>query len=358
MKKRSFFSGLGYDSSLTNNIDGMLKKGSTGDEVRRLQSILMSLGYDLGSCGADGIFGNKTLAAVNAFQSSHNLVVDGIVGPKTWGQLTDSYTSKNVSIHVVGERSEKPRREEDKSSDEERNKPQLSPVTIKAWDEMNQSLSSEGNFIDPGIADFYNDMFIKLNGGPIDRETLWDYIDGISMGELGTSFKLSKDVLTESEKFPGVIKSFFKSESKAKSIEKNAIKEEGIATKGVIKAPISQMSNEQLVQEIATRANNKIGGTGSVAGTLKHSYAKELLDRYQSIFGYRGLETETSWLRRNSAKYGTKGSARIDVLDTINNTAYDYKFTINPGRGLSQSQINKIFSNGPNYLQYVKEVNP
>ncbi|MDT8719667.1 peptidoglycan-binding protein [Clostridium sp. 19966] len=56
------------------------------------------------------MFGGKTLAAVNAFQSSHNLVVDGIVGPKTWGQPTDSYTTKNVSVKIVVERSEKPRR--------------------------------------------------------------------------------------------------------------------------------------------------------------------------------------------------------------------------------------------------------
>lgn len=76
------------------------------------------------------------------------------------------------------------------------------------------------------------------------------------------------------------------------------------------------------------------------------------------MFGDRGLRTETTWLGGNPATYGTKGSARIDVLDTINNTAYDYKFTIRPGRGLSQRQINKIFNNGPSYLQYVKEVNP
>lgn len=124
------------------------------------------------------------------------------------------------------------------------------------------------------------------------------------------------------------------------------------------KPQISQMTNEQFVQEIATRAENKIGGTGSVNGTLKHSYAKELLERYQNIFGDRGLKAEITWLGGNPKKYGTKGSVRIDVLDTINNTAYDYKFTINPGKGLSQSQINKILNNGPNYLQYVKEMNP
>ena len=41
--------------------------------------------------------------------------------------------------------------------------------------------------------------------------------------------------------------------------------------KGDSKAPISQMTNEQLVQEIATRSENKIGGAGRVAGTQKHT---------------------------------------------------------------------------------------
>ena len=51
-------------------------------------------------------------------------------------------------------------------------------------------------------------------------------------------------------------------------------------------------TNARLVQEIATRAESKIGGTGRLAGIDKHTYAKNLLDRYQSMFGDRGLQTE------------------------------------------------------------------
>ncbi len=65
----------------------MLRKGSRGEAVREMQEKLISLGYDLGKCGADGIFGRKTLAAVKKFQKAKGLKVDGIVGPLTYGAL-------------------------------------------------------------------------------------------------------------------------------------------------------------------------------------------------------------------------------------------------------------------------------
>jgi peptidoglycan hydrolase-like protein with peptidoglycan-binding domain len=37
--------------------------------------------------GGDGIFGGQTEAAVRNFQRTHNIVPDGIVGPKTWTAL-------------------------------------------------------------------------------------------------------------------------------------------------------------------------------------------------------------------------------------------------------------------------------
>ena len=116
----------------------------------------------------------------------------------------------------------------------------------------------------------------------------------------------------------------------------------------------SALTNEQIIQKAATLAEKKIGGTG----TKKHAYAKKLIDRYQSIYGNRGLVTETSWINRTAVKYGTKGRTRIDVIDTVKKCAYDFKFTINPGKGLGQKQVNKILSNGPSFLRYVKEINP
>ena len=58
----------------------MLRKGSRGEAVREMQEKLIALGYDLGKCGADGIFGRKTLAAVKKFQKANGLKADGICG--------------------------------------------------------------------------------------------------------------------------------------------------------------------------------------------------------------------------------------------------------------------------------------
>ena len=56
-----------------------LKRGSTGPDVVKLQTIL--------GITADGIFGVKTYSAVCAFQKAHGLKTDGVVGPKTMAAL-------------------------------------------------------------------------------------------------------------------------------------------------------------------------------------------------------------------------------------------------------------------------------
>ena len=62
-----------------------LRAGSKGPQVKTLQARLASLHYGVGK--VDGDFGEKTLAAVKAFQRAKGLVIDGVVGPKTAGAL-------------------------------------------------------------------------------------------------------------------------------------------------------------------------------------------------------------------------------------------------------------------------------
>lgn len=48
-----------------------------GDDVKAMQSALISLGYDLGSYGADGEFGDCTEMAVRKFQEDQHLTISG-----------------------------------------------------------------------------------------------------------------------------------------------------------------------------------------------------------------------------------------------------------------------------------------
>lgn len=60
----------------------VLRKGSKGLPVRRLQSRMSAVGFDTG--GVDGRFGPKTEAAVRRLQRQAGIEVDGVVGPDTW----------------------------------------------------------------------------------------------------------------------------------------------------------------------------------------------------------------------------------------------------------------------------------
>lgn len=63
----------------------LLEPGAENDAVRQVQEILNRCNFAVGP--VDGIFGARTEAAVKVLQKTHGLVVDGIVGPKTWRAL-------------------------------------------------------------------------------------------------------------------------------------------------------------------------------------------------------------------------------------------------------------------------------
>jgi len=58
--------------------------GDTGQRVLQVQCMLAKRGYDIGSTGVDGDFGDGTESAVLSFQSDKLLAVNGIVNHKTW----------------------------------------------------------------------------------------------------------------------------------------------------------------------------------------------------------------------------------------------------------------------------------
>jgi len=63
-----------------------LKIGSRGDKVKRVQRIIMSVGFTVVG-GADGIYGVLTASAVKSFQNANGLAVTGAVDAKTAAAL-------------------------------------------------------------------------------------------------------------------------------------------------------------------------------------------------------------------------------------------------------------------------------
>ncbi|MBB6631056.1 M14 family zinc carboxypeptidase [Clostridium algidicarnis] len=59
----------------------VLKIGSKGSDVMKIQAVLKKIGYTTGSL--DGIFGNDTKNAVIGFQQNNGLTADGIIGEET-----------------------------------------------------------------------------------------------------------------------------------------------------------------------------------------------------------------------------------------------------------------------------------
>lgn len=67
-------------------------QGMRGDDVRDLQNLInlaAEKNEGIPKLDADGIFGEKTEAAVRAIQQREGLEVNGIVGPITWGRIAD-----------------------------------------------------------------------------------------------------------------------------------------------------------------------------------------------------------------------------------------------------------------------------
>ena len=78
-----------------------LKFGDRGQEVVELQQILIAKGLLNGK--ADGIYGSATVAAIERFQLTSGLEVDGICGTNTYNLLVGNYDNGNSSDNSAGD---------------------------------------------------------------------------------------------------------------------------------------------------------------------------------------------------------------------------------------------------------------
>ena len=76
-----------------------------GADVKELQSLLIQAGYDCGSWGADGDFGDSTESAVRQLQRDCKIAIDGEVGAQTLKALETLLADKPVenpeSVKIV-----------------------------------------------------------------------------------------------------------------------------------------------------------------------------------------------------------------------------------------------------------------
>ena len=70
-----------------------VKQGDRGDDVRALQRALTSQGFAL---KADGVFGEKTAAALRSYQAQRGIQANGVCGADTWAALQGKTGQKDV----------------------------------------------------------------------------------------------------------------------------------------------------------------------------------------------------------------------------------------------------------------------
>ena len=85
LMKRIFISIFAFFIRLQSSAAALSRVGSTGQEVRNIQTKLKNWGYF--NSAVDGIFGSKTEAAVKSFQRKNGLTPDGIAGPATLAKI-------------------------------------------------------------------------------------------------------------------------------------------------------------------------------------------------------------------------------------------------------------------------------
>lgn len=151
-----------------------LKKGSSGNGVKKLQQALIDAGYDVGSTGADGIFGTNTEKAVKSYQKDNGLSVDGIAGNQTFGSLyatsegTTSGVQTNTGANYTVNPTSKNLNGVDQETTDRMNSSFLPSDKIgeigeqrdEAWD-IYKGYATDTEIIDPEIWEILNTPFVE-----------------------------------------------------------------------------------------------------------------------------------------------------------------------------------------------------
>lgn len=121
-----------------------------------------------------------------------------------------------------------------------------------------------------------------------------------------------------------------------------------VGTKELIEEGANKaLTNDQLVKRAAEFADEFVttAKNPGALGTAKHEAATELLERYQNIYGDRGLKFKQYF--NNEAILGLGNKGFLDVVDHANQKIYDFKF----GKAqMGNSQLSKYMRNFSGYI--------
>ncbi|WP_096225913.1 peptidoglycan-binding protein [Geobacillus sp. FJAT-46040] len=95
-----------------------LREGSKGEDVKELQRMLNSAGYNV---KVDGVYGSETEGAVRSFQKLVGISVDGIAGAQTYRSLKSyisSKANKGVTVDISKEAQRLQKEAEEKKKQE------------------------------------------------------------------------------------------------------------------------------------------------------------------------------------------------------------------------------------------------
>jgi len=106
------------------------------------------------------------------------------------------------------------------------------------------------------------------------------------------------------------------------------------------------LTNPELIRKAGQKAFDRIQGKGGVVGIQRHKYATKLLERYQAIYGDRGLR----FAERRSL-FGQKSI--LDARDINSKTIYDWKF--GDSARMSPAQRAKYQSHYPDHTIQVEQ---
>lgn len=91
-----------------------------------------------------------------------------------------------------------------------------------------------------------------------------------------------------------------------------------LVAKGAVRK--AALTDSELLTKAAQKAEAAVGGSGRFAGTAKHTYANNLITRYQRIYGDRGFRFNQYF------NNGVGNRGYLDVINIKTKSIYDYKF--------------------------------